>query len=166
MIQITETIAIDDDELEESFIRASGPGGQHVNRVATAVELRFDVDASPGLTAAVRGRLKRLAGNRMTNNGVLVIKAERFRSQGAQSRRCPRAPDRADPAGGRRAASADQNAAEQSCQRASIARQKGAQRDQAASAAKTAARLMPARSLRMAISQNSDARPQWRAGNP
>ena len=81
MIQITETIAIDEDELEESFIRASGPGGQHVNRVATAVELRFDVDASPGLSAAVRARLKRLAGNRMTNNGVLVIKAERFRSQ-------------------------------------------------------------------------------------
>ncbi|MGI9410789.1 MAG: alternative ribosome rescue aminoacyl-tRNA hydrolase ArfB [Hyphomicrobiaceae bacterium] len=81
MIQVTETIAIDDDELEESFIRASGPGGQNVNRVATAVELRFDVDASPGLSAGVRVRLKRLAGNRMTNNGVLVIKAERFRSQ-------------------------------------------------------------------------------------
>ena len=81
MIQITETIAIDEDELEESFIRASGPGGQNVNRVATAVELRFDVDASPGLSVAVRARLKRLAGNRMTNNGVLVIKAERFRSQ-------------------------------------------------------------------------------------
>lgn len=81
MIQVTETITIDDDELEESFIRASGPGGQNVNRVATAVELRFDVDASPGLSAGVRARLKRLAGNRMTNNGVLVIKAERFRSQ-------------------------------------------------------------------------------------
>lgn len=81
MIQVTETIAIDDDELEESFIRASGPGGQNVNRVATAVELRFDVDASPGLSAGVRARLKRLAGNRMTNHGVLVIKAERFRSQ-------------------------------------------------------------------------------------
>ena len=81
MIEITDTIAIDEDELEESFIRASGPGGQNVNRVATAVELRFDVDASPGLSAAVRGRLKRLAGNRMTNSGVLVIKADRFRSQ-------------------------------------------------------------------------------------
>ena len=81
MIQITQTIAIDDDELEESFIRASGPGGQNVNNVATAVELRFDVDASPNLPQPVRTRLKRLAGRRMTSRGVLVLKADRFRSQ-------------------------------------------------------------------------------------
>lgn len=81
MIQITQTIAIDEDELEESFIRASGPGGQNVNNVATAVELRFDVDASPNLPQPVRARLKQLAGRRMTGRGVLVLKADRFRSQ-------------------------------------------------------------------------------------
>ncbi|MGI9524655.1 MAG: alternative ribosome rescue aminoacyl-tRNA hydrolase ArfB [Hyphomicrobiaceae bacterium] len=81
MIQVTQAIAIDEDEIKESFIRASGPGGQNVNRVATAVELRFDVDGSPNLPMPVRVRLKRLAGSRMTNTGVLVIKADRFRSQ-------------------------------------------------------------------------------------
>ena len=81
MIRITETIEIDEDEIQESFIRASGPGGQNVNRVATAVELRFNVDASPGLSADVRVRLRRLAGSRMTNDGELVLKADRFRSQ-------------------------------------------------------------------------------------
>ena len=81
MIQITPTIAIDDAELEETFVRASGPGGQNVNKVSTAVELRFNVDASPGLPVAVRARLKRLAGQRMTNEGVLILKADRFRSQ-------------------------------------------------------------------------------------
>ena len=81
MIQITPTIAIDDAELEETFVRASGPGGQNVNKVSTAVELRFNVDASPGLPGAVRARLKRLAGQRMTNEGVLILKADRFRSQ-------------------------------------------------------------------------------------
>ncbi|MGI9424677.1 MAG: alternative ribosome rescue aminoacyl-tRNA hydrolase ArfB [Hyphomicrobiaceae bacterium] len=81
MIQITPTIAIDEDELEESFVRASGPGGQNVNKVATAVELRFNVDASPNLPGEVRARLKRLAGRRMTNDGILILKADRFRSQ-------------------------------------------------------------------------------------
>ena len=81
MIQITPTIAIDEDELEESFVRASGPGGQNVNKVATAVELRFNVDASPNLPAEIRARLKRLAGRRMTNDGILILKADRFRSQ-------------------------------------------------------------------------------------
>lgn len=81
MIQITQTIAIDEDELEESFVRASGPGGQNVNKLATAVELRFNVDASPNLSGPVRARLKRIAGQRMTNQGVLVLKADRFRSQ-------------------------------------------------------------------------------------
>jgi len=81
MIQITETIAIDESEIQEQFIRASGPGGQHVNRAATAVQLHFDVANSPSLSDAIRKRLAHLAGNRMKKDGVLVIQAGRFRSQ-------------------------------------------------------------------------------------
>jgi ribosome-associated protein len=80
-IEITPTISIDEDELVEQFVRAAGPGGQNVNNVATAVELRFDVTASPNLTEAVRARLSRLAGRRLTQEGVLVLKSDRFRSQ-------------------------------------------------------------------------------------
>jgi ribosome-associated protein len=81
MIRITHTIAIDERELEESFIRSSGPGGQNVNKLATAVQLRFDVRRSPSLPEAVRARLERLAGRRLTNEGVLVITAQRHRTQ-------------------------------------------------------------------------------------
>ena len=81
MLEITDKIAIDDRELEERFIRASGPGGQNVNKVSTAVELRFDVRRSPSLPEPVRERLARLAGRRLTDDGVLVIRAERFRTQ-------------------------------------------------------------------------------------
>ena len=81
MLEITETISIDDRELEERFIRASGPGGQNVNKVSTAVELRFDVLRSESLPEAVRERLLRLAGRRATDEGVLVIRAERHRTQ-------------------------------------------------------------------------------------
>ena len=81
MLSITSRIAIDDAELEERFVRASGPGGQNVNKVSTAVELRFNVKSSPSLTEPVRQRLIELAGRRMTDEGVLVIRAERFRSQ-------------------------------------------------------------------------------------
>jgi ribosome-associated protein len=80
-VQITAGVNLDEDELKERFVRASGPGGQNVNKVATAVELRFDVLGSPSLTAPVRVRLMRLGGRRLTEEGVLVIRAERFRTQ-------------------------------------------------------------------------------------
>lgn len=82
MISVTPAIAIDEKEITFDFVRASGPGGQNVNRVATAVQLRFDVRRSPGLSEEVRARLTRLAGNRITVEGILVIEAKRFRSQG------------------------------------------------------------------------------------
>jgi len=81
VILITRTITLDESELEESFIRASGPGGQNVNKLSTAVQLRFDVRNSPSLPEAVRERLERLAGHRMTRDGVLIITAQRFRTQ-------------------------------------------------------------------------------------
>ncbi len=81
MIQINDRIALHEDELEERFVRASGPGGQNVNKVSTAVQLRFDAAGSPSLTHTVRNKLLRLAGSRATTSGVIVITAERFSSQ-------------------------------------------------------------------------------------
>jgi ribosome-associated protein len=81
VIRVTDHISIDEREIEESFVRASGPGGQNVNKLATAVQLRFDVRGSPSLPAEVRARLERLAGTRMTRAGVLIIIAQRHRTQ-------------------------------------------------------------------------------------
>ncbi len=81
MIRITPAIRLDEDEIHETFIRSSGPGGQNVNKVATAVQLRFDARNSPSLGDAVRERLARLAGKRMTRDGVLTIESRRFRTQ-------------------------------------------------------------------------------------
>jgi ribosome-associated protein len=80
-IRITAHIALDPSEIHESFIRAGGPGGQHVNTTATAVQLRFDVRQSPSLPDDVRRRLERLAGSRLTRDGVLVLQAQAHRSQ-------------------------------------------------------------------------------------
>jgi len=81
MIHITDRISIDETELAETFIRASGPGGQNVNKLSSAVQLRFDVRHSPSLPDGVRARLERLAGKRLTREGVLVITAQRHRTQ-------------------------------------------------------------------------------------
>ena len=81
MIQITPTIKIDESEIQENFIRASGPGGQNVNKVATTVQLRFDVANSRSIPDEVRKRLISLAGNRITEDGILIIEARRFRTQ-------------------------------------------------------------------------------------
>ncbi len=86
MIRVTDKIAIDESEIEERFIRASGPGGQNVNKLSSAVQLRFDVRRSRSLPEGVRARLENLAGRRMTKEGILVITAQRHRTQEANRR--------------------------------------------------------------------------------
>lgn len=81
MIRVTPFIAIDERELHEDFVHSSGPGGQNVNKVSTAVQLRFDVRASPNLPADVATRLERLAGGKLTRDGVLIITAQSYRTQ-------------------------------------------------------------------------------------
>jgi ribosome-associated protein len=81
MIRINAWIELDEREIQEDFVRASGPGGQNVNKVSTAVQLRFDVARSPSLPTPVRERLIALAGRRLTLDGVLILSAERYRSQ-------------------------------------------------------------------------------------
>ena len=81
MIPVTASISLDPDEIELTFIRASGPGGQNVNKVSSAVQLRFDVTNSPALDAGVKARLSALAGSRLTKDGVIVLTADQFRTQ-------------------------------------------------------------------------------------
>ena len=81
MIPLAGDIVIDESELQWEFVRSGGPGGQNVNKVATAVQLRFDVEGSQSLTQEIKERITRIAGRRMTSDGTLLIKAQRFRSQ-------------------------------------------------------------------------------------
>ena len=81
MIEVTSSVKIDESEIQLDFIRASGPGGQNVNKVASSVQLRFDVRNSPSLDPDVKERLIKLAGNRVTEDGILIIEAKRYRTQ-------------------------------------------------------------------------------------
>ena len=88
MIRVNQNIALDENEIQEDFVRSSGPGGQNVNRVATAVQLRFDIVNSASLPEDVRRRLLRLGGSRVTRDGILIIDARRFRTR-RQTARTP-----------------------------------------------------------------------------
>ena len=121
MLHVTETLAIADWELSESFMRASGPGGQNVNKVSTAVELRFEADRSPHLPAPVKARLKRLAGRKWTAEGAIVIQVEDTRSQARNREIARETAGRDDPCRTRGAKAADRHQAHLGSQRRRLA---------------------------------------------
>ena len=130
MHRVTDTISIDDSELEESFVRSSGPGGQNVNKVSSAVQLRFDVRRSPALPNDVAIRLMKLAGSRLTKDGVIVIVAQEHRDQTPQPRRGARAPVRPDPPSGGKADRAPRHQGAESAEEEAGRGQKAPQPDQ------------------------------------
>ena len=162
MIPVTPRLALDEGEIVESFVRASGPGGQNVNKVSTAVELRFDAARSPSLTDPVRARLRVLAGRRMTQDGVIVIDAQRFRTPRAQPGGRAGAPRRADPGGNRRAQGAPADTPDPRLQGAPPRRQDEARPRQGAQVGAAGSRV--ARLWRVRVTYGSRGRARARIG--
>ncbi len=145
MIRVTAHIDIDEREIEEQFVRASGPGGQNVNKLSTAVQLRFDVRHSPSLPDDVRARLERLSGSRLTRDGVLVIIAQRHRTQARNRARRARPPRRSRPPRRNCAHQAAAHQADASLARAPHRGQEAPRRRQAAASGEAVIRLIRSR---------------------
>ena len=166
MIEITDRIALDEAEIVVTFIRASGPGGQNVNKVSSAAQLRFDVRHSPSLPDAVRLRLERIAGARMTKDGEIVITAGKLPRAGGQSQGRHRAACPNDQAGGRRASGPQADAANPWRKTAAAERQGEARRGEAPAApAGSCRRLGLVRGLTLFVQRQQRPRMSLRKSN-